>query len=132
MIVSPSLKKYYERMVRHTAAVLENYKSIKAIKLTIEFGEVAYSTGAEAWYELDQQTRLDLYVASSKGGVFTTHERKVIESEEWYDSYHGAGAAAKGREGLVDWAKERRDRMEKEGITDEDIADTDTPQGAGR
>jgi len=111
MIVSPSLKKYYERMVRHTAAVLENYESIVVIKTAIALPEdnlllALYFRGTEAWYELDQQTRLDLYVAPSKGGVFTTYERKVIESEEWYDSYHGAGAAAKGREGLVDWAKE--------------------------
>ena len=106
MLIS-SLKKYYERMVRHTAAVLDNYSSIMLIKSAIDFGvpDIFLSGGAEAWYELDQQTRLDLWVAPTKGGVFTTYERKVIESEEWYDSYHGAGAAAKGREGLVDWAK---------------------------
>jgi len=105
-MIEPNLKKHYERMVRHTAAILENYGSIFAIQYAIKDGLEDYFDGAEAWYELDQQTRLDLWVAPSKGGVFTTHERKVIESEEWYDSYHGAGAAAKGREGLVDWAKE--------------------------
>ncbi|NKJ21980.1 phage recombination protein Bet [Dyella sp. SG609] len=38
-------------------------------------------TVAEAWYGLPQAAQMDLYLAPSKGGVFTTHERDVIKTK---------------------------------------------------
>lgn len=38
-------------------------------------------TVAETWYGLPQAAQMDLYLAPSKGGVFTTHERDVIKTK---------------------------------------------------
>lgn len=56
-----------------------NADSVRAIKDGIESGDLVKA--AEAWYELDQDTMRALWVAPSKGGPFSTHEREVIRSE---------------------------------------------------
>jgi len=40
----------------------------------------------EAWDELDQDEKISLWVAPSKGGFFTTEERKIMKSPEWLDA----------------------------------------------
>ena len=37
---------------------------------------------AEAWMELDAGTKEALWIAPSKGGVFTTSERAYLKSDE--------------------------------------------------
>ena len=41
--------------------------------------EDSVALGKEAFNELDEQTRIDLWLATTKGGVFTTEERKLIK-----------------------------------------------------
>jgi phage recombination protein Bet len=38
-------------------------------------------TVAETWRSLPQSAQMDLYLAPSKGGIFTTHERDVIKTK---------------------------------------------------
>ena len=38
-------------------------------------------TVAETWYEIPQAAQMDLWLAPSKGGIFTTHERDVIKTK---------------------------------------------------
>ena len=46
------------------------------------------SAAAEAWYELTKEEKELLWVAPSKGGCFTTEERKIMQSTEFREAYH--------------------------------------------
>src|SRR5690606_40432777 len=41
----------------------------------------ALYTVAEAWAEIPQAAQMDLWLAPSKGGIFTTHERDTIKTK---------------------------------------------------
>jgi len=64
--------------------------SIVAIKNGIATNQ--YSIAAEAWYELDEEIQRGLWVATSKGGIFTTSEREVMKKTEFREAYYGAAA----------------------------------------
>ena len=76
-----SPKELYERFKTHMAVVWEHRESIETIKSGI--AEDKLSSAAEAWEELDNDTIMALWLAPTKGGVFTTHERTVIHSDEF-------------------------------------------------
>ena len=61
--------------------------SVDAIKEAISNGDI--SSAAEAWFELEKEEKESLWVAPSKGGVFTTQEREIIKSSEFRQSYFG-------------------------------------------
>ena len=52
-----------------------------AIRDGIEIDDL--SSAHEAWAELDEQTKIGLWKAPSKGGWFTTKEREVMKSTEF-------------------------------------------------
>ena len=79
-----TLKEIYNKNVKLMKAVLENYSSIMAVKNLI--AENNLNAAAEAWYELPQETQMNLWVAPSKGGPFTTEERHIIKSGEFTHS----------------------------------------------
>lgn len=62
--------------------------SIEAIKEGINGN--ALGDAAEAWFELTGGEKMALFVAPSKGGPFTTEERKVIKSREFREAHFGA------------------------------------------
>lgn len=47
------------------------------------------SQAAEAWFELTQDEQQSIWVAPTKGGPFTTSERKVIASSEFRRIHFG-------------------------------------------
>ena len=55
--------------------------SLLAIRDGIAMGDL--SSAHEAWAELDEQTKIGLWKAPSKGGWFTTKEREVMKSTEF-------------------------------------------------
>lgn len=55
--------------------------SIAAIKTCIATGQLEQA--AEAWAEIPEQDQRTLWLATSKGGMFTTDERKTMKSSEW-------------------------------------------------
>ncbi len=55
--------------------------SINAIKDSIRDGD--YSSGLEAWQELTDEEKKKMWKAPSKGGCFTTEERKIMQSTEF-------------------------------------------------
>lgn len=85
-----SLEKQHERLLQHMDVVRSHLPSIMAIKDGIAVGEL--SGAAEAWFELDQDIQRALWVATTKGGIFTTREREVMKTNEFRDSYYGARA----------------------------------------
>lgn len=65
----------------HNDALRENYDSVHAVKAHILEGDL--ERAIEAWAELDEDTMRALWVAPTKGGIFTTEERAVMKSNDW-------------------------------------------------
>lgn len=73
-------------------AIKEYGDTIRAIKTGI--AEDNYSMAAEAWWELTQDEQKILWTAPSKGGPFTTEERKIMKTSEFRESHFGTTEAA--------------------------------------
>lgn len=69
-----------EPLMKHNEAVRANFNSIAYMKEAHENGDAL--AFAEAWLELDDDTKSALWLAPSKGGVFTTAERAYLRSDE--------------------------------------------------
>jgi hypothetical protein len=61
--------------------------SISAIKDGIESGDM--SSAAEAWFELSEEEKTAIWVATTKGGPFSTEERAIMKSTEFKTSLTG-------------------------------------------
>lgn len=61
--------------------VEDNEDTIQTIKESIETEDL--SPGAEKWFALDHETMKWLWTAPTKGGPFTTEERKVMQTPAW-------------------------------------------------
>jgi len=46
---------------------------------------------AEAWFELDEETKIALWKAPTKGGCFTTIEREIMKSADFRKLYVNEG-----------------------------------------
>jgi hypothetical protein len=70
-----------ERLLAHNNAVRENWDTVSYMKSAfLEKDALAF---AEAWLEIESdQVKEALYLAPSKGGVFTTEERAYLRSDE--------------------------------------------------
>ena len=64
-----------------SAYLCNNIPSVMVIKESIESGD--YSAGAEAWNELTEEERGHMWSAPSKFGVFTTAEKKIMQTNEF-------------------------------------------------
>lgn len=62
-------------------AIQEHWETIYEVKVGIR--ENRYSEAREAWEELSWDDQIALWVAPSKGGIFTTEERRIIKSAEF-------------------------------------------------
>lgn len=74
----------------------QHHDSIQAIKTAIgdfiasgKQNHALLSSGAEAWFELDNDTKQALWKAPTKGGVFTTEERAIMQLREFRESFYG-------------------------------------------
>jgi len=67
-------------------AVLENQSSVAAIAKALDNDEL--SEAAEAWFEIDPESRKHMYVSEKHGGPFTTSHRKTMQEQfrEFYPS----------------------------------------------
>lgn len=74
-----------EYLLKHNNAVRDQLPSIVVIKGALDRAE--YSTAKEAWNEIPEDDQRALWVAPSKGGIFTTTERNQMKSPEWRDSH---------------------------------------------
>jgi hypothetical protein len=71
-----------ERLIAHNEAWRNNSASIYFIKEYIEMDEPKWENIAEAWGEISNDDKQALWLAPSKGGVFTTAERAALRSDE--------------------------------------------------
>jgi hypothetical protein len=72
-----------ERLVAHNEAWRNNSASIYFIKEYINMDEPKWENVAEAWAEISTEDKQALWLAPSKGGVFTTAERAALKSDEF-------------------------------------------------
>lgn len=76
-----TLEKMFQRLIAHNDVLRSNMLGVMTIKDAIFNKD--YSTGAEAWNELEEPEQRALWVAISKGGIFTTEERETIKTKEF-------------------------------------------------
>lgn len=84
-IINQAKMEVAEFFIAHNAKVVEHIESIQCIKFALSSGtsNENLSSASEAWYELSEEDQRILWVAPSKGGVFTTKEREVMKSTEF-------------------------------------------------
>ena len=73
--------------VTHMAAVRDHMASVLVIIDAIHEGRLGVA--AEAWFELSEEDRMSLWVATSKAGVFSTAERETMKTTEFKEAYFG-------------------------------------------
>ena len=66
------------RLLRHNECLRESLSSVLCVKDCIASKE--FDLAREAWAELEEDEQTALYIAPSKGGIFTTEERKIIHN----------------------------------------------------
>ena len=73
-------KEIYERMQQFTDALVRNIDSVRSIQATLSDATAENVEFArEAFRELSEADQYSLWLATSKGGCFTTNERKLIK-----------------------------------------------------
>lgn len=72
-----------QRKERCDDAAEQYAESVEVIKAAIDTED--WITMTEAWGEIPASAQMDLYLAPTKGGVFTTHERKCIKERQVRD-----------------------------------------------
>lgn len=70
-----------QRLMDHNTAVRDHIESIVAIKAYLLNDE--YGLAYEAIAEIPQDDAKSLWIAPSRGGVWTTEERAKMKSDEW-------------------------------------------------
>ena len=86
-IINQKVEEATERLRGLVSAVLSSHSSIVAIKEGIALDNL--SEAAEEWFTLEDDIKASLWIAPSKGGVFTTREREVIKSSEFRMAHFG-------------------------------------------
>lgn len=71
-------EKAHKRQQEHDAALGRNYRTVEYIKLELEKEDPDAHGIRQAWDEVDSQDQIALWLAPSKGGVFTTVERDKL------------------------------------------------------
>lgn len=69
------------------------HEAVDEIKASLSNGDMA--TAAAAWWDkLDDDDKKAVWLAPTKGGIFTVDERETIKSAEFRQAYYGAAATS--------------------------------------
>ena len=74
----------YRRALTHMNAVREYWESVNAIRINL--AENLLENAAEAWCELPEEIRKALWMATTKGGIFTTKERDIMRDKPFLEA----------------------------------------------
>lgn len=80
-VINQAVMESTDKLIRHNQAVKDNFTSIMAIKKGMAVNDL--DSAFEAFSELSEQTLMDLRLAATKGGIFTTEENNIFKSNEW-------------------------------------------------
>jgi len=78
-----------ERLIKHNDALREWIDDVASIKSSLALDN--YGAAYETYAGIPQDVKSALWVAPTKGGIFTTKERGQMKSNEWNDAskfYH--------------------------------------------
>lgn len=70
-----------DNLLQHNKVVCDEFFSISALKEALLNDD--YSSAKEAWQEIEEERRMVLWRAPTKGGVLSTEERSKMKSNEW-------------------------------------------------
>lgn len=70
-----------EKLLDYNFELRKHWATIAAVKQAIYDDEL--STAVEAFIELDRKDQISLWLAPTKGGIFTTKEREIMKGDEW-------------------------------------------------
>ena len=70
-----------DRLLAHNRALRDNIEAIAAIKSAMRFDE--YEEAFSMWILLPESIRDELWIAPSKGGIFTTEERQIMQTNKF-------------------------------------------------
>ena len=76
----------YKRFTAHMDALMNNIGSVLAIRDGIAVNDL--ESASEAWFELDDETKKDLWVAVTKGSCFTKTEKDMIKSRAFRKAHY--------------------------------------------
>lgn len=74
-------EKAFKRQQEHDAALGRHYISVQLIKEQLAQDDPDFHAVAEMWGEIPQSDQMALWLAPTKGGVFTTAERNAIKTQ---------------------------------------------------
>jgi hypothetical protein len=77
-------KKQIRRMLAHNEAVKTHLESLVAIKEALANDNFDYA--AECYAEIDEEDRISLSLAPTKGGIFTLEESKKFYDDRWSEA----------------------------------------------
>lgn len=77
---------HYQEQVRRLFDEISDIKNGIANKVN---DDGAYKIAASAWFEMSQDDQRLLWIAPSKGGIFTTEERAEMKSPEFREAHYG-------------------------------------------
>lgn len=83
-VIQQAVKESTDVMIAYNEAVRSLWQSIAAVKYSLLMED--YSSAYEAYAELTNEEKESLHLAPSKGGIFTTKERKQMQSNEWAEA----------------------------------------------
>lgn len=66
------------RLQRMAYCVLRNAETVRAIKTAISQGDFPHAK--QLWMELDDDEQIALWVAPTKGGIFSSDERDILHN----------------------------------------------------
>lgn len=72
-----------DRLMKHNGYLREFIFTVAAIKGALMEDPPKWSAAAEAWLELDGESKQGLWLATTKGGVFSVKEREQLKSNEF-------------------------------------------------
>lgn len=73
-----------DRLLSHNRALRDNIQAVAAIKDAIAAAD--YHSASEVWLAMDEEIRNELWIAPTKGGIFTTAERQLIQRNEFLNA----------------------------------------------
>jgi len=76
-------------LLQYNALVRDLFHSIYVVKQAITDNDL--SVAVESMAELSREEKDTLWKAPTKGGIFTTEERKIMQSPEWREARAAAG-----------------------------------------
>lgn len=73
-----------EKLIKHNKALADNFESVSSVKAALASGD--FETAAESMAELDEEARLALNLAPTKGGIWSIDESKLFKSNEYAEA----------------------------------------------